>query len=96
VSAPLPACHKCGRTREPGKVGFRAVCECGAYLHCCLNCRHHDASSYHECRASATTEYVSDKEKANLCEEFDFVRGRSGGGSTKSRADIEKLFPGLS
>jgi hypothetical protein len=95
-SPPLPQCHKCGRTREAGKVEFRAVCDCGAWLHVCLNCRHYDRSAYHECRCSATAEYVSDKEKTNLCEEFDSLRGPSGGPAGKSRADIEKLFPGLS
>ena len=95
MSSPLLACHKCGKTRETGKTEFRAVCECGAYLHCCLNCRHYDSVAWHECRCSATAEYCSDKEKANLCEEFEFIRGRSGGKGVKSRADIEKLFPGL-
>lgn len=97
MSGPAPACHKCGKAWEGvGRVEFRALCACGAYLHCCLNCRHYDPGAYHECRASATTEFVSDKEKGNLCEEFDFARGNTGGKGPKSRADIEKLFPGLS
>lgn len=88
-------CHRCGRSADGERVGFRAICEgCGAYLHACLNCAHHDRDSYRECRAAATTEFVGDKEKANFCEEF---RPRSAGGAEtgkKSRRDIEKLFEG--
>ena len=97
MSNPSPACHKCGRPLGEGRVEFRAVCAgCGEYLHCCLNCGHFDPAVFHECRASATTEYCVDKDKGNFCEEF--RPGNSGrtGGMPKSRAEIEKLFPGLS
>ena len=64
-------------------------------MHACLNCRHHDPAAHHECRASATAEYVADKEKFNYCEEFAYRAGSPGGAATgrKSRAEIEKLFP---
>lgn len=89
-------CSGCGREAEEERIGFRAMCDgCGAFLHACLNCGHHDRQAYHECRAAATAEYVSDKAKYNFCEEFR-AAARDGGGaspSRKSRADIEKLFP---
>jgi hypothetical protein len=65
-------------------------------MHACLNCRHYDPAVHHECRASATAEVVADKEKFNFCEEFALRTGAGGEGSPgrKSRAEIEKLFPG--
>ncbi len=87
-------CAKCRAIWEGGKPDFRTLCpSCGAYLHTCINCAFYDARSHHECRASATTEYVGDKEKLNFCEEFR-LKGDEGEGSAgkKSRAEIEKLF----
>ena len=89
-------CHECGREAAEERIGFRATCDgCGAFLHVCLNCGHHDRQAYHECRASSTTEFVSDKAKYNFCEEFRPSSGGEGGPSSgkKSRKDIEKLFP---
>lgn len=87
-------CGKCGTEPATSKSEFRAVCDkCGAFLHVCLNCDHHDRQSYRECRASATAEAVGDKDKYNFCEEF---RPASSGNNSsepkKSRADIERLF----
>ena len=104
-SGPVPAgpvCGKCGAPLDPGRVAaqaaggrieFRESCgKCGAYLHCCLNCAHHDPKVHHECRASATTEYVPDKEKGNFCEEFRYAPRPGTSPRVKSRAEIEKLF----
>lgn len=96
MSTPGFSCHKCGKALGEGKVEFRALCPgCSSYQHCCLNCRHYDASAYHECRASATTEYCPVKDIGNYCEEFAPVTGRVSGVKTKSRAEIEKLFRDL-
>jgi len=90
------ACHKCGKPVEGGKVEFRALCPgCSSYLHCCLNCRHYDPAVYHECRASASTEYCPSKDRGNYCEEFTPGTGGGAAGKTKSRAEIEKLFKDL-
>ncbi len=90
------ACHKCGRAWEGRRVEFKALCEgCGGWLHCCLNCTHYDPGCHHECRANATTEYCSDKEKFNVCEEFEFRSGPREGEKKRSRADVEKMFPDL-
>jgi hypothetical protein len=91
-------CPKCGGPVGGGRIEFRSFCEkCGIYLHACRFCAHFDPRGHHECRASATAEYVSDKEKFNFCEEFKCA-GRPAEdpslGST-SRSEIEKLFGGL-
>ena len=92
-----PACGACGAAWPEGRTDFRAVCKgCGAWLHACRNCLHYDAGAHHECRAAATAEYVPDKEKFNFCEEFaPNPSPRRGGSAPKTRAEIEKLFPGL-
>ena len=66
-------CFACGRAVEVTsgeRVGFRDECErCGADLHVCRNCAHHDPAAYNECRESST-ERVDDRERANRCEWF--------------------------
>ncbi len=96
-AGPGAACAGCGAAFPEGRTDFRATCTgCGAWLHACRNCAHYDPGAHHECRASATADYVADKEKFNFCEEFTpGGRGPAGGRGTKSRAEIEKLFPGL-
>lgn len=90
-----PACRACGAGTS-STPSFRETCPaCGAWLHVCLNCRHHDPNAHHHCRASATTEFVADTEKFNYCEEFAW--GAAGAApKTLSRADADKLFEGLS
>jgi len=96
VSGAAFSCYKCGKPAGEGRVEFRALCPgCSSYLHCCLNCKHYDPAIHHECRASATTEYCAVKDIGNFCEEFIPGSGSSQGGKTKSRAEIEKLFPDL-
>lgn len=86
-------CPGCGKAWTGGKPEFRATCPaCGAWVHVCVNCSHYDPGAYHECRASATAEYVGDKEKFNYCEEFRLAGKPFRRGGTKTRADIEKLF----
>ena len=94
MTVPALKCHHCGAVTAKERVEFRALCDgCGAYVHVCLNCAHYDRQAYHECRASATVEYVSDKEKSNFCEEF-VPAGAGGDAPKKPRKDIEKMFPG--
>ncbi len=78
------------------RVGFGDACvRCGADLHVCRNCAHHDPSAYNECREPGT-EHVSDRERATRC---DWFRPGDGGGSGVREAgrgrdlsDLEKLF----
>ncbi len=67
-------CHKCGMPWPGGKSqpGFKEICDgCGAYLHCCKNCRHHLPSAHNQCYIP-NTEWVGDRIGLNFCEEFEF------------------------
>ncbi len=70
-------CHKCGAPWESDlrQPGFKDICAgCGAYLHCCKNCRFHRPSAHNQCYIP-NTEYVRDRERLNYCEEFEFRSG---------------------
>lgn len=91
-------CFSCGaqNPRAAGqRIGFRDTCDaCGADLHVCRNCAHHDADAYNECRESQA-ERVDDRERANRCEWFS--PGEQGGGERAAeqgaaRRDLEALF----
>lgn len=75
------------------RVGFRDSCErCGADVHVCRNCAHHDPSAYNECR-EPNAERVADRERANRCDYF--RPGEGAGGEAKapaSRAALDALF----
>lgn len=75
-------------------VGFRDVCDrCRADLHVCLNCAHHDPTTYNECRESSA-ERILEKDRANRCEYFRPAHraGTADGGQDEAMADLEKLF----
>lgn len=91
-------CSACGQGRElksGDRIGFRDECEsCGADLHCCRNCVHHDPSAYNECR-EPNAEWVSDRERANRCEYFSPAEGGpvAGCGKRESARDaLDSLF----
>jgi len=74
------------------RVGFRDVCSCGADLHVCRNCAHHDAAAYNECR-EPNAERVGDRERANRCDYFRPQQGRAAGvAAAPSRAALDALF----
>ena len=66
-------CYNCKKEIEiEGKVGREELCpHCGAYLHCCLNCRFYDEYAHNKCK-EPRSEWVSDREKGNFCEYFQF------------------------
>lgn len=86
-------CRKCGRRHE-GTVGFKAICEgCGAWLHCCLQCRLYDSGA-RRCRSS-TTDPVRDRYTMNFCDEFSAGDGvAEDGGSGDARSRFLNLFEG--
>ena len=62
-----------------------------------LNCRLHDSGANNQCR-EPQAEWVTDKDKANFCEFFEFLDasqpGRaSGSGLGGARAAFDALFP---
>ncbi len=87
-------CHKCKKKLElPNKkIGFKDRCFfCEADLHVCKNCRFYSIGKPNDCLAS-NTDYVSDREKYNFCEEFSF-KDTLNQQHLKSKKDIaKKLF----
>lgn len=69
-------CWKCGAEQETPsdkKISFRALCEkCGAWLHCCKNCRNYKPGLPNDC-AIPGTEYIADREANNYCEEYQLL-----------------------
>jgi len=71
----MKRCHHCQTEwiSEAKRPGFKEVCEsCSAYLHCCMNCRHHSPSLHNQC-AIPTTDFVSKRDGSNFCEDFEFA-----------------------
>jgi hypothetical protein len=89
-------CFKCGRTvvlAAGERVGFRDSCEgCGADLHACRNCAHHDPAAYNECR-EPNAERVGERERANRCDYFaPGERAAAASASQSSKDQLERLF----
>lgn len=87
-----PACHTEHEFR--GMLSFRAECDrCAADLHVCLACRHYDPGAENSCR-EVQAEYVADKARRNLCEDFKPTRGHSGQHDEQAhaRARLAALF----
>lgn len=62
-------CWKCHAPYHD-KIFFKSLCDsCGAYLHSCKGCRHHQVGKPNECNVP-NTEMVRDREGLNYCEEF--------------------------
>ena len=74
-------CYNCGeewvtekRVKEPG---VKETCEsCGAYLHCCKNCKFYERGAYNQC-TNPSAEWVSNKESGNFCGEFVFAKAQN-------------------
>jgi hypothetical protein len=96
------ACHHCGRELQfLGKIGRTDGCPfCHSDLKCCLNCRLHDPGANNQC-LEPQAEWVTDKDKANFCEFFEFrvtsslsQPGAAGAQSeaNRARAAFDSLF----
>lgn len=90
-------CHDCRAEiliASGASIGFREECDqCGADLHVCLNCGHHDPSAYNECR-EPSAERVADRDRANRCDYFrpGAGPGSGSGASEKALSALEDLF----
>ena len=76
------------------RIGFRDECSrCGADLHTCKNCIHHDPSAYNECR-EPNSERVSDRERGNRCDYFSPSQREGGSDDSREQAlsDLDGLF----
>lgn len=89
-------CGLCGGKLEiEAEMRREEVCpHCGAYLHCCLNCRFFVRGISRGCREPQAEE-VRDKERANFCDFFFLADGRSSLPSVDraaAKAQFESLF----
>jgi hypothetical protein len=89
-------CFQCGAPYQAkDRVGRNAVClRCGADLHCCLNCRHHNAHAHNECNETQA-EWVRDKDRSNYCDYFDPKRGAGPANKDSSKDDARVRFDSL-
>jgi hypothetical protein len=87
------ACSKAVALASGERVGFRDTCEaCGADLHVCRNCTHHDPSAYNECR-EPNAERVSERDRANRCDYFSpGERTAAESPADRSMAQLDALF----
>jgi len=87
-------CHKCKNKLDlpSKKVGFKQTCSfCEADLHVCKNCKFYIIGKPNNCLVP-NTEYVSDREKYNFCEDFLF-KNTLDDENLKSKKDVsKKLF----
>jgi len=98
----MRVCHFCGRELQLlAAIGREDSCPyCHSDLKCCLNCRHHDPGAHNQCR-EPQAEWVTDKDKANFCEHFEFRQtsplsspgmGGAQSDAERSRAAFDALF----
>lgn len=89
----MKTCFFCKRElRIHGKVMFRDVCpSCSGDLHICKNCRFYDENYYNKCRETRA-EWVSDREKSNYCEYFEFKESGEKDESSKAKEEAIKKW----
>jgi hypothetical protein len=92
---PVNRCYKCGEELHfEVKIGRRDMCpNCYAYLHCCRNCQHWDASVHNQC-LEERSEFIRDREEGNFCLYFTFkdVGGEDESEEAKAKEKLKKLF----
>ena len=67
---------------------------CGADLHVCRNCSHHDPAAYNECR-EPQAERVGERERANRCDWFapgDAAASGLAAEQTRAKSGLDALF----
>lgn len=87
-------CWKCSKkiNDEPGVIGYRAQCPfCDTDLHVCLNCRFYTPGKPNDC-AVPGTDWVKDRERMNLCDEFELKKKSS---PSQSKTPPQKNFDSL-
>jgi hypothetical protein len=91
----MPLCAFCGHVIEPrDRVLRKDTCPaCCRDLHCCRQCRFHDPAYHNQCR-EPKTDMVSDRERANLCDYFEF-RGRAAAPAPDPRGQARRALDDL-
>jgi hypothetical protein len=92
----MPSCFFCNNELEiTGRVMRKNECpRCRRDLHCCVQCRFHDPGCHNQCR-EPKSEMVRDREKANLCDYFEFRGAKGGNGEDaleKTKSRLDELF----
>jgi hypothetical protein len=91
----MPRCFFCNReVPVTGRVMRKDACpSCGRDLHCCRQCRFHDPAYHNQCR-EPKAEMVRERDKANVCDYFEFAGARGGPGPDPDAAHrrLEDLF----
>ncbi|MCX7919031.1 MAG: hypothetical protein N3A72_05375 [bacterium] len=91
----MKRCYNCGEPyQESHPFSFQSTCgKCHAYLHCCYNCRLYDPNASNKCKSS-TTEWVTNRQKYNFCEEFEFAESEPKRQPSKeeTKAKFDNLF----
>lgn len=91
----MKRCVFCGTAVDDSNgIGRRDEClKCGQDLHCCLQCVFYDASYANDCR-EPQAEPVSEKERSNFCDYFEFGRDEQAAEVVKfhAKAKFEKIF----
>lgn len=94
----MKRCHRCQTewVSEAKRPGFKELCSsCSSYLHCCINCRHHNPSLHNQC-AISTTDFVSKRDGSNFCEDFEFKdddpAAAENSGGAQARGKLDALF----
>ncbi|MDP1834386.1 MAG: hypothetical protein Q8K75_00505 [Chlamydiales bacterium] len=86
-------CWSCG-TDLPDfttRIPFKATCDkCHAWLHVCRNCKNYCPGKPNDCLIPGT-ELIADREKFNLCEEFN-PKGEAPVKTSDLSSAEEKLF----
>ena len=89
-------CFKCRHSIQEelidGRVPFRAVCpNCKIDIHSCENCKNYKIGLPNDCKVPFT-EYVRDRSKSNLCEDFVLNTEEAGFDKEKAKSRFENLF----
>jgi hypothetical protein len=97
-------CYKCRNELEfivkvGIKVGRLDTCpHCAANLHCCKNCRFHDARLHNECQITAA-DFVRDREEPNFCNNFQIAdldqAPKKGENVEDAKAKLNALFKNI-
>jgi NRPS condensation-like uncharacterized protein len=88
----MKVCARCGKEVAIDKYFSRkAVCPgCGGDLHVCLNCRFYSETAHNRC-LEPKAEFQRSREKANFCDYFAFIEGRSSTSNAAKADTLKKL-----
>jgi len=84
-------CPKC-KSKLSEQISFRSTCEnCEIDLHVCVNCKNYSIGKPNDCFVP-NTEYVSDREKNNYCEDYSPLKAPTDDKKASKDEVSEKLF----